>query len=701
MIFLFTLTGILPAASFSAPKAKNGILDLRGWNPAVDGPVDLSGQWDFFWKKLLRESDFQNGAPLPDARPHLPSFWNDLVINGEKLDAYGYGTYRLNILLDKTDQLLAIKNRLVFTAFALYVDGKKISSAGIVGRDRHETKPEFNPGVKCFNTDTGEIHLVLHVSNFHQHFGGAGRKLIFGRAHDLQELRESSIAIDLMVFGCLLIVGLYYLVLFWYRRKDYSTLFFSVFCLLMSFRTLLSGEKFLLKMYPDISYWFVVTVLDVFYYFSVMAFLLYTAYLFYRFVSRRVVQFFVFVMSSGVVIIAVTPVRYNGFINNFFHVITGAILLYLFFCAVNAATRKVFGARLYISGFIVLLLATVNDILFNYDFIQTMYLAPYGLVAFILIQTFVLSGKFSRAFNNVEKLTGDLAEVNKNLSGIVEERTEELSAAMEELQASNENLLSVNRDLEEARKTANRDIEMAAHVQRSYFPDMAPFTENWDIACYFQPTLSVSGDFYDFYLDGKSLRGVGLFDVSGHGIASGLITMLAKATFFRTFMRGLERPLNEVIGYANGILQGELEKVDNYLTGVLLRFKDKTVEYANAAHTDILLRQSGNVKAVLKENSESISGVLLGVPLFNLPYEILTFSVDSGDTILMFSDCLVENKNITKDFYGKERVIESFNNAPDASAREMLDFIIEDFLSFVGSKENLTDDLTVLLLRRK
>jgi len=514
-------------------------------------------------------------------------------------------------------------------------------------------------------------------------------------------VREKSIALDLMVFGCLLIIGIFYFVLFWHRRREYSTLFFAIFCLLLSVRVVLLGEMFFVEIFPGISFQFIITTLDLFYCLSVMAFLLYSAYLFSRFVSRRVIGVLVATAGVTALSIVVTPVRLNSIIIYFFHVVTGISLLYLFISALNAASRKAFGARLYIAGFFLLLLVTVNDILFNYDFIQTMYLAPYGLVAFILIQTFVLSGKFSRAFRNVEKLTGDLAEVNKNLSGIVEERTEELNAAMEELRASNENLLTVNRDLEEARKTADRDIEMAAHVQRSYFPDMAPYTENWDIACYFQPTLSVSGDFYDFYLDDKSLRGVGLFDVSGHGIASGLITMLSKATFFRTFMRGLKRPLNEVIGYANGILQGELEKVDNYLTGVLLRFKDKTVEYANAAHTDILLKQSGNVKAVLKENGESISGVFLGVPLFNLPYEILTFSVDSGDTILMFSDCLVENKNIKREFYGKERVIESFNNAPDAPASEMLDFIIEDFLNFVGSVDNLTDDLTVLLLRRK
>lgn len=46
------------AASFKTPEIVKGVLDLRGWNPRVDGPVDLAGEWEFYWKKLLSEKDF-------------------------------------------------------------------------------------------------------------------------------------------------------------------------------------------------------------------------------------------------------------------------------------------------------------------------------------------------------------------------------------------------------------------------------------------------------------------------------------------------------------------------------------------------------------------------------------------------------------------------------------------------------------------
>ena len=49
-------------SSTRPPTAQNGILDLRQWDPARDGPVKLKGEWEFYWQKLLTEQDFQNSA---------------------------------------------------------------------------------------------------------------------------------------------------------------------------------------------------------------------------------------------------------------------------------------------------------------------------------------------------------------------------------------------------------------------------------------------------------------------------------------------------------------------------------------------------------------------------------------------------------------------------------------------------------------
>ncbi|HON79491.1 MAG TPA: response regulator [Spirochaetota bacterium] len=266
-------------------------------------------------------------------------------------------------------------------------------------------------------------------------------------------------------------------------------------------------------------------------------------------------------------------------------------------------------------------------------------------------------------------------------------------------------LIRINREysehLEDAKRIADRDMKMAANVQKNYFPKTPPVTEEWEAAFVFHPMMGVSGDLFDFYMTGNTLSGVALFDVSGHGIASGLVTMLAKSIIFRNFTTRMKEPLNTVLENINGDLIAELEHVDNYLTGVLLRFHDNIVEYVNAAHPHIMVREasSGDVKKI-GSDEHFRNGRFLGIKSLEGQYDILTFHVDKGDFILLYSDCLLDGCNMEGDCYGMEQMIEVFRAlSPEWSAKQALDVIVDRFYSYCGTHE-LMDDLTVILLKR-
>ena len=80
------------------PKPVKGFLDLSEWDFVKDGPVDLRGEWEFYWKQLLRPENFKNNIkPKVSTHIKVPSYWNGLLINDEKLTEDGFATYRLNI----------------------------------------------------------------------------------------------------------------------------------------------------------------------------------------------------------------------------------------------------------------------------------------------------------------------------------------------------------------------------------------------------------------------------------------------------------------------------------------------------------------------------------------------------------------------------------------------------------------------------
>jgi sigma-B regulation protein RsbU (phosphoserine phosphatase) len=308
----------------------------------------------------------------------------------------------------------------------------------------------------------------------------------------------------------------------------------------------------------------------------------------------------------------------------------------------------------------------------------------------------IYTSALARANDEIEKNS----ELNRTLEQKVEVRTSELQTAMEEIEAMNDYLNETNRSLLDAQHIMHRDMDMAVNVQRKFLPGGPPQVDGWEIAYHFRPMSGVSGDFYDFYVNDRRLDGLAMFDVSGHGIASGLITMITKSILYRNFSRYPEKHINEVLSIANQEIIEEIGQVDNYISGIFLRFDGGQVEYANAGHIDMLKYSVGNcVTPVLPPDVES-KGLYLGVDMMNFPYPQFRFSITPGDELLLFTDGLVEGRNTDQEQYGMQRVMDVFTGLdPKESCENRLYFLVRNFLEFTGN--NVGDDLTVILLRKK
>ncbi|MBN2159551.1 MAG: SpoIIE family protein phosphatase [Spirochaetes bacterium] len=308
------------------------------------------------------------------------------------------------------------------------------------------------------------------------------------------------------------------------------------------------------------------------------------------------------------------------------------------------------------------------------------------------------------------KMMNNLDEMNSNLENKVQERTgqltmanEELRQAMEEVETINEELVKVNRDLKTAEYRHERDVAMAVNMQSAFLPGGVPFSEKYDIAFVYKPMEGISGDFYDFYESGGDIEGVGIFDVSGHGIASGLITLMSKSIVYGNFIHMKGEKLNRVFDSINRKLIKEFGHIDNYLTGILIRFDNDRMEYVNSGHPDLMYRSSrtGKVGRVLDRDGNSISGPFMGTRDMERPYTSLTIKINRGDCFLLYTDCLLETGDAEGNIYDESKIIESLKNAPAAGAQEILDYILGDFYAFAGKRDNFKDDLTAILIRRK
>jgi PAS domain S-box-containing protein len=427
-LLVFSLVGVKACRNEStqrvAPEAVEGILDLSNWNFKQDGPVKLKGEWEFYWQRHLAPEAFSKPtAPQKTDFMQVPDYWNKYVINGEELTGEGYATYRLTVILDEQPYPLALRLMEVSTAYTLFINGRNLISAGVAGTARDMTIPKWCRQVAGFEPSTDQFEIVLHVSNFHHRKGGMWEVIELGRETDIRQSQEKRLGFDLFLFGSIVIMGLYHLGLFVVRRKDRSPFYFSLFCSLIALRLFTTGESFLIRLLPDLN-WEILTKLQYFsFYLAVPAFALFIHSLFSKFSKRF--RNTVCVLAIGFSLnVLFTPARFYSQINILYEIMTFITIVYGLYVIVISLTEKRMEAFVFLLGFLMLALMTINDILYVEGVIETGYMAPFGFFVFIFSQALLLSFRFSNALTTVESRDTELRTILEDLKKEIIYRTQ-------------------------------------------------------------------------------------------------------------------------------------------------------------------------------------------------------------------------------------------------------------------------------------
>lgn len=273
----------------------------------------------------------------------------------------------------------------------------------------------------------------------------------------------------------------------------------------------------------------------------------------------------------------------------------------------------------------------------------------------------------------------------------------DLQNAKCDLEKLNNSLSEANAKLKREQKITDIEMDLAGEIQRAIFPGKLPEVSDWDIAFMTKPYGTVSGDFYDFFYNENSLGGISLFDVSGHGVAPALITILAKPLICSNFNRLGSSRLGAVLEFSNSELMDELEEVNLYITGLLLRMNGPEVEYVNAGHPDLLHFKSSEKKVeAVTDPSFSFKGHPIGIMLHGLEYQSIKFTIESGDFLVLYSDGLTEGRNNSGELFGIKRLTNSISSFTGKRAAGLLEHISDTFTNFTGDVKG-ADDITIIV----
>ncbi|HEX5060582.1 MAG TPA: protein kinase [Kofleriaceae bacterium] len=428
---LLSLLVVLGCDDSSAPRAVDGVLDLRGWELDDTSVLSLQGGWTFYWKKLIEPGD--NTAPdgvLPIGR------WNgQKLTDGRELGGDGFATYRLIVHLPETPKQYALATAPVVDANRFVVsrlDGQLLAEplrSGTVGTTSDQSQGTPRNAVVSF-TAGGDVLLTLQVSNFEHARGGSGPAPTLGTAAAIGQRERHRRMTDFFVLGLLILVGVQQVVQFVMNRADRASLWFGLVCLVIA------GRVFILGRYPadEVPGFSTVMSLRLEYltgYLGSPLIALFIRAVFPTYVHALAVRGFVAASLVFALTVAL-PAPIFTLLQTAYQMLIFAALAY----AIVSLARAVIGKRdlpsvLMLVGFVLLALAVAWDVVRVRRVVQPLQATTqYGLTAFVLCQSTLLAFLNRRRSRELEQRNRDVQLLNEELRQQIANRSHELSHAL-------------------------------------------------------------------------------------------------------------------------------------------------------------------------------------------------------------------------------------------------------------------------------
>ena len=292
--------------------------------------------------------------------------------------------------------------------------------------------------------------------------------------------------------------------------------------------------------------------------------------------------------------------------------------------------------------------------------------------------------------NSFNRMADQLKELFDTLEDKVKQRTTELATA-------NHEIITLNERLKQENLRMGAELDIVRQMQQMILPNAEELKiDGLDIAAYMQAADEVGGDYYDVLnTDGVVTLGIG--DVTGHGLESGILMLMAQ-TAVRTLKEIQETDPVRFLDALNRTLYKNVQRMNSEksLTLAILNYSQGRVSISGQHEETIIVRNGGEV--------ERIDTMDLGFPIA-LDDDIAEFishislELQLGDGIVLYTDGIPEAQDIKKKQYGIEQMCEVISQNWHLSAEEIKQAVIDDLRGHIGTQK-VVDDITLLVVKR-
>lgn len=435
----------------------------------------LNGNYGFFWNEFL-ENWKDPSAYIP-----VPASWaNKKAMQGKTYPIDGYATYAVRLLLPKNAPSLSISLQNRFPSLTVFANGVKLEGYNASGRGFTDVQPS------CFALPQGEtqVDLLIRMKSVNHTKQGLYQPVILNKTALLEWSIFRNKIVEAMILSFALALGLYHLILFIFRPKEISILYFAILVLLVIIRILSTGTMLGCDLFGFS--WMASLRMEYFSFATVsIPVILYFYELYKKYIHKAIVIIWV---SEGLLYGILTLVTNGSFFGLFLtahQIICLVEAGYLLYLVIRLIYKKEKEALFIAAGFVVLMITSVIDILTVMEIIRAPDTIPFGFLCFLLIQAVSFARTFDfekrksdlmrdNVIDSSDQLTMFITEIKKVIEDLAKEDTE-LTSNMHSAQSYCDKISSyIQLVLEEiaSQKTSLIDSENNTHHLNTFLDSL-------------------------------------------------------------------------------------------------------------------------------------------------------------------------------------------------------------------------------------
>lgn len=273
------------------------------------------------------------------------------------------------------------------------------------------------------------------------------------------------------------------------------------------------------------------------------------------------------------------------------------------------------------------------------------------------------------------------------------------------LRQQHQEIMTLNQRLKQENMRMSAELDIARQLQKMVLPKPQELANinSLDIAAFMEPADEIGGDYYDILQHEGGVK-IGIGDVTGHGLESGVLMLMVQMAVRTLLTNEVSNP-QTFLNVINHAIYDNLQRIqiDKNLTLSLLDYQPLSQQAGGR------LRLTGQHEEVLLVHK---NGQIDRIDTFDLGFSVgieddithlisqTEIKLQSGEGIVLYTDGITEAFNYEKKVYGLDRLCHTVSCHWHLPAQEIQQAVIADVRQYIDTQK-IIDDMTLLIIKQK